>query len=272
MPRPKIEDPEHSPLVVKVVPKAGDVVIFNTHLLHMATDNESPMMRKSLIYAYSHFWVKHYANAVPSDVDRLATTLAFEIERTGYRAFPVPAGRPYNDERMMGLISHKLAAHLSGSGWIGKNCLLITKEHGPRVRWVTVLTDAPLTSTGGALASGDECKECSICVDLCPAGAFTGVPFNPAEDVEVRFHRSECRKYLSQRDRAYDARVCGLCVYVCPHGWSAKRKSDGQRTSPEVLRRQLTGVRRAFEASLEQGGASVVAAPAGGSATSTRPA
>jgi hypothetical protein len=29
-----------------------------------------------------------------------------------------------------------------------------------------------------------------------------------------------------------------------------KRKQDGQRTSPETLRRQLSGARRAFEASI----------------------
>lgn len=73
-PRPKVDIANGSGLVTKVVPQAGDVVIFNTHLLHMALDNDSPLVRKSLIYAYSHFWVKHYANAVPSDIGKYATT------------------------------------------------------------------------------------------------------------------------------------------------------------------------------------------------------
>jgi epoxyqueuosine reductase QueG len=85
-------------------------------------------------------------------------------------------------------------------------------------------------------------------VDLCPVRAFTGVRFDPAGDVEARFHRSDCRAYLGQRGKAYRASACGLCVYVCPHGWSAKRKRDGQRTTPEGLRRQLAGARQAFEA------------------------
>jgi epoxyqueuosine reductase len=195
----------------------------------------------------------HIYTVVGEMLDRMATTVAFEIERAGYRALPVPAGRPYNDERLLGLVSHKLAAHLAGHGWIGKNCLLITREHGPRVRWVTVLTDAPLTPTGGALAPvrGDECKGCSICVDLCPAQAFTGIPFDPAENVELRFHRSECKQYLGQRDKGYGAGVCGVCVYVCPHGWSVKRKQDGQHTTPGTLRRHLTGARLAFEESVQ---------------------
>ncbi len=72
-PRPKLD--ETSPGVVKIVPKAGDAVLFNTHVMHMALDNTSPRVRKSLIYAYSHFWVKHYANAVPTNIEKYATTI-----------------------------------------------------------------------------------------------------------------------------------------------------------------------------------------------------
>jgi len=74
MPRPDISPDLQHPTVVKVVPKAGDIVIFNVHLLHMALDNSSDRIRKSLIYAFSHFWVKNYPSAVPRDLERLATT------------------------------------------------------------------------------------------------------------------------------------------------------------------------------------------------------
>ena len=88
-PRPAVD--ERSPAVRKVVPKAGDAVLFNTHCLHMALDNTSPRARKSLIYAYSHFWVKNYANAVPRDLDRLATTRLrrqlFGVEEPGVSYF-----------------------------------------------------------------------------------------------------------------------------------------------------------------------------------------
>lgn len=74
MPRPEIPHDKPSPTVVRVVPRAGDIVVFNVHLLHMALDNSSTRVRKSLIYAYSHFWVKNYPSAVPKDLERLATT------------------------------------------------------------------------------------------------------------------------------------------------------------------------------------------------------
>jgi ectoine hydroxylase-related dioxygenase (phytanoyl-CoA dioxygenase family) len=56
------------------VPKAGDAVLFNPHIFHMCLDNNSPYVRKSLIYTYGHFWMKNYPSAVPRDLDRLATT------------------------------------------------------------------------------------------------------------------------------------------------------------------------------------------------------
>jgi phytanoyl-CoA hydroxylase len=73
-PRPQIDPNGDSPAMVKIVPKAGDAVLFNTHVMHMALDNTSGKPRKSLIYAYSHFWLKNYSNAVPSNVEKYATT------------------------------------------------------------------------------------------------------------------------------------------------------------------------------------------------------
>ena len=73
-PKPKIRNIDSSDLVIKTVPRAGDIVLFNTHLLHMALDNSSDQVRKSIIYAYGHYWMKNYASAVPSDLDRYATT------------------------------------------------------------------------------------------------------------------------------------------------------------------------------------------------------
>jgi phytanoyl-CoA hydroxylase len=73
-PRPKVDYREDSSLVKKIVPKAGDAVLFNPHIFHMCLDNLSPRNRKSLIYTYGHFWMKNYPSAIPNELDRLATT------------------------------------------------------------------------------------------------------------------------------------------------------------------------------------------------------
>jgi phytanoyl-CoA hydroxylase len=90
-PKPDPARTGSSPVAVRIVPKAGDAVLFNVHVRHMAFDNKTPRPRKSLIYAYSHFWLKNYANAVPRDLDRLATTplrkQLFGVETEGVSFF-----------------------------------------------------------------------------------------------------------------------------------------------------------------------------------------
>jgi phytanoyl-CoA hydroxylase len=73
-PRPRINYRQDSPLIKKIVPKAGDAVLFNPHIFHMCLDNLSAQVRKSLIYTYGHFWMKNYPSAVPTHLERVATT------------------------------------------------------------------------------------------------------------------------------------------------------------------------------------------------------
>ena len=181
----------------------------------------------------------HIYTVIAGYLERTAGALAFRLEREGYRAIPISPSGPYDETRIAAIFSNKLTAHLAGLGWIGKNCLLTTKQHGPRVRWVTVLTDAPLSQTGRGLDTVDHCKSCRLCVDLCPVQAFTGVPFDPADPVEVRFDIHKCKAYLREREKTVGANACGICVYSCPHGWSLKRKKQAPRLTSALLHERL---------------------------------
>lgn len=105
-------------------------------------------------------------DTVNAALDAMALQIAGTLQRAGYRALPVPASKRADNGKIAGIFSQKLAAHLAGLGWIGKSCLLITPDHGPRVRWVTVLTDAPLHPTGIPLEPRS--GECTACADICP--------------------------------------------------------------------------------------------------------
>ena len=61
-----------SAAVTRIVPRAGDAVLFNSHVLHMAENNSTPLVRTSLIYTYGHFWMKPYASALPANRARFA--------------------------------------------------------------------------------------------------------------------------------------------------------------------------------------------------------
>lgn len=174
--------------------------------------------------------VQHLASAlsyrahsaqVGAALERAVTATVFLLESEGWQAYPVFPGRAH-DEAQAGLVSQKIAGHLSGLGWIGKNCLLVSPHFGPRLRLATVLTDAPLTAGEPA---PDRCGACRECVEICPAGAIVGRPFSPEEPREARFDASSCLAYchsewgrLGVKDQAAPGHVCGLCLYVCPFG------------------------------------------------------
>jgi epoxyqueuosine reductase len=157
----------------------------------------------------------HSYHVINQRLDLLTSRIAGLLQNEGHKAMPIAASERYDSERICAVFSHKLAAHLAGLGWIGKSCLLITPQAGPRVRWASVLTDAPLQSTGQPMP--EKCGSCSECVDICPVGAFTGQPFHEDEPRSVRYDARKCQEYQAVGDGDADFRVCGLCVYVCPH-------------------------------------------------------
>jgi epoxyqueuosine reductase QueG len=159
---------------------------------------------------------QHGYDIVNDRLNALTSRTASFLQNSGYRALPIPASQRVDDKKLLGAFSHKLAAHLAGLGWIGKSCLLVTPQAGPRVRWATVLTDAPLAVTGQPMES--RCGKCTSCVDTCPVGAFTGRIFAENEPRSARFDVSKCNDYQSESEKITDVRVCGLCVYACPHG------------------------------------------------------
>ncbi len=161
--------------------------------------------------------------AVNSALDRASLLLAKRIQDEGFRAYPVPASSMLSNGKLEAAFSHKVAANLAGIGWVGKNCLLITPEYGPRVRFATVLTDAPLV-TGSPLPN--RCGSCTKCTDICPAKTIIGRTFTSAEPREMRLKANLCDEYTEARIRAFGDVNCGLCVHVCPHGSKRLRNTS----------------------------------------------
>ena len=154
-------------------------------------------------------------NSVNSRLDQIALLLAKRIQDKDYRAYPIPASQTIDSNKLIGAISHKLAANLAGLGWIGKSCLLVAPDCGPRVRFATILTDAVLE--GGSPIS-ERCNDCEACVNICPVKALTGASFNPSEPREARFNSRLCRNYTKKREQVIGEGLCGLCMYVCTYG------------------------------------------------------
>ena len=180
-------------------------------LLHPIVDQLPQHRDRAVAMLYRH----HAYDLVNQRLDHVASPLASLIQRAGYRALPVPASQSVDSERLCAAFSHKMAAHLAGLGWIGRSCMLITPG-GLWVRWATVLTDAPVESTGGPMEQ--RCGTCRECVDICPAQAYTGEPYRMGEPREVRFAAHKCSQYFDRMEEIKGVSVCGLCLYVCPNG------------------------------------------------------
>jgi epoxyqueuosine reductase len=164
------------------------------------------------IAALYNYWYYVYRIVNPH-IDSISLMIAQSLDKAGFQAFVVPSSQTIDKARLIGAFSHKLAAHLAGLGWIGKSALLITREHGPRVRWGTVLTDAPLEM---GVPMDEMCGDCYECVNGCPAHAFTGQPFDKPRQRSEIFDAEACEQYLNKRETLH--RACGICVYICPFG------------------------------------------------------
>ena len=203
------------PLAVSVGIRVMDTII-----------DELPHSREDRIVALN--FKQHGYDIVNARLDAITSRTSSLLQNSGHRALPIPASQIVDTKNLLSAFPHKLAAHLAGLGWIGRSCLLITPEVGPRVRWATVLTNAPLAVTGQPMES--RCGKCTSCVDTCPVGAFTGRIFAEDEPRSARFDVFKCSERLGEAEKAIGVRVCGLCVYACPHG----QKKPSAPVSPAV--------------------------------------
>jgi epoxyqueuosine reductase len=197
-------------------------VVVGIRLLDTLVDMVDDRNDRTGVALYRHFGY----DVVNAALDSIALQVANTIQQKGYRALPIPASKRASDELIAGVFSQKLAAHLAGLGWIGKNCLLVTPDHGPRVRWIAVLTDAPLIPTGKPMEP--RCGKCTECVDICPVHAFTGRPFHADEPRKARFDAALCDRYFNEIETGSSPGVCGLCLYVCPFGRKGTHHSAGK--------------------------------------------
>jgi epoxyqueuosine reductase len=163
----------------------------------------------------------HAYEIINHRLDYITSFLGNVIQELGYAVMPIPAAERSDDERICAVFSHKLGARLAGHGWIGKSCLLITPENGPRVRWSSILTNAPLKPTGRPI--DEKCGKCSDCVSACPVKAFTGRNFTPDEPREMRYDAGKCNDYFDSMKRRGEIPVCGMCLYACPYGKNSSR-------------------------------------------------
>lgn len=158
----------------------------------------------------------HAYDVINNRLDNFASVVSSIIQGHGYKVMPLPAAERIDSNRVCASISHKLTARLAGFGWIGKNCLLINPNYGPRVRWTTVLTDAHFEENKEIMES--KCGNCDKCVKICPAEAILGKNYEEHEPRDLRLDVKKCEEYFCKLKEEGKLEICGMCLYVCPFG------------------------------------------------------
>jgi epoxyqueuosine reductase len=174
----------------------------------------------TLTYAY------HY-RTTNQLLDSIAIKTSNLLQSLGYEALPIPASQTVDDRNLKGLISHKMVATRAGLGWIGKNALLITPQYGPRIRLVSVLTNAPLRSPQPV--SESQCGRCLVCVKTCPAGALKGKNWTVKTRREDLMEVNLCHEVTKHNKEIFGEAICGICISVCPFGKTNKLARRGEK-------------------------------------------
>jgi len=140
-------------------------------------------------------------------LDNIAIETSKYLEKNGFMSFPIQA-RVTDWTEVKGVFPHKLAAIAAGLGIQGKCSLIITPEFGPRVRLVSLITEAPLKiSAPRKDTTRSICGDCRKCIDICPIDALDYDENKETTSID----KMACWK-LTLPSR------CGLCMAVCPYG------------------------------------------------------
>lgn len=128
---------------------------------------------------YSYLW---HGFGLPSlhYLDRVALLITRLLEKEGYLAVPVMAASTFDIRSNLMEFSNIHAAAAAGIGELCWSDLLLTPDWGPRVRFGSVITTAPLRTdkvyTGPALFDPAGCRKAGenvpLCGALCPTRAI----------------------------------------------------------------------------------------------------
>lgn len=150
-------------------------------------------------------------------INFISSALVMSIKERGYKAKALPASERTDSENYRGDFPHKTSAIRAGLGWIGRNCQLITKRHGPWIRLGTVFTNLSIKCAEPVTKS--HCGDCEACVEACPAAAIKGNLWEPGIPREMILDVYRCDQWKKENYFQFNqGHNCGICAAVCPFG------------------------------------------------------
>lgn len=214
-----IQEPEFWPQ--NIWPWVKNVVVLGIPLYAPMIDTTPSMVYQELY---------NTSNRILDDIAYHLTN--YITTKQGYRALYFPRDCYYNIEVLMNdsdaAFSHVVAAYYAGMGSIGDSHNLITKEFGPRVRLVSILTDAPIPPDD--MQENNTCVHCGKCLKNCPAQCFT-----ENENSIYTMDKEKCTRHHIEIKNQHHW-PCGICTSVCPVGDDLKKYRGAETVSDEGIK------------------------------------
>ncbi|NPD45230.1 MULTISPECIES: tRNA epoxyqueuosine(34) reductase QueG [unclassified Lentimicrobium] len=173
-------------------------------------------------YAYG----KDYHDIIKNKLNRIAENAVSQFGSMNYRAFTDSAPIP-----------DRIWAQKGGLGWIGKNTLLINKEHGSFFFIGHLFIDRELEPINKT--HEDLCLECNKCLKACPTQAL----FEP-----YKMDATKCLSYQTIENKSASKDIppqqfrntiygCDICQDVCPFNKNPEpHQTESFNPHPDLLK------------------------------------
>ncbi|UCE12882.1 MAG: epoxyqueuosine reductase [Candidatus Heimdallarchaeota archaeon] len=147
------------------------------------------------------------------------------------QGFSAQAGHPLG-----GLVLYPPLAELAGIGYHGIHGLIITPEHGPRVRLTAIYTNIenlPFTEKNPHEWIGFFCAKCGRCARKCPGIAFFDEPASHKNGFITHIRNEFCFPVF------LEYHGCTVCIKECPFSRvdynKLKKHFNTQTVDPDLI-------------------------------------
>ena len=235
--------PGHGPL--DLMPRAKSVIVAGVRIpdpvvdydeYHLKMNEMSPELGIQANIENFYMQMGHYVEDMMLNI--IATRLANRLEiGWGLRSLPTPnaqhtgLGHPVM-ATPMGFFSQRHAAVRAGLGEFGLSGLVITPQYGPRVRYVSVITEADLEpdsllaekvcmrgKCGGEAGPSCQQKCANKAITLRPGVDLTRIFI----DIPVFLDRPKCANLVGDKG-AFGCTFIGTCMRMCPIGMKVTKR------------------------------------------------
>ena len=215
-------------------PPAKSVIVIGIQML-LPVIETTPSTQHMELYRTCNSMLDNMAFELTLWLNRRGHASTF-FSRDGYANIDILIKKP------AAAFSHNFAAQYAGLGNVGVNHTILTRQFGPRVRFVSVFTEAELIPD--QMLKKRLCIRCGACVDLCPVNAFTiskDELLTKREVVVADYDKLACAKRhkLLRNKGCYP---CGICIKVCPVG--EDRKLYGRENALRHYREEVESIAR----------------------------